>query len=321
MYNLQTIKGAAKLVDECLCVKKGETAVVVADLNNLSIAEIIAMALCERGIEFSICTMEPRDRHGAEPTAPISAAMCMADIIFLATTYSMTHSNARREANAKSARVLSLPGYFEGMLISGGLMADFQGIKPNVLKVAALLDHANTASIHSSNGTDLRIEIANRRGFAFTGIADQPGTWAAPPAIEATISPVEETTEGILVVDGCLMPGGMVNSEVRIEFSKGIAQNISGGYQAEELKRVLASYKDPNVYQTVELGIGMNPQNIFGRSYLENETTYGTVHIGLGEGRTFGSKISASAHIDLVLDRPTLEIDGKTIVSDREIYC
>ena len=55
------------------------------------------------------------------------------------------------------------------------------------------------------------------------------------------------------------------------------------------------------------------------REGLNQLVLNGTLHIGLGEGRTFGSKISAKAHVDFVLDRPTLELDGKIIVSDRKL--
>jgi leucyl aminopeptidase (aminopeptidase T) len=319
MQDFRRMSGAAKLLDECLRLKKGERAVIVTDLNTVKVAEVLASAIHERGCEVSLCIMTPRTRHGEEPTAAIAAAMSEADVVLMPVTYSLTHSNARKNANAKGARILTMPGYKEDMLVGGGLDADFQAIRPTVLKLAKLLEEAESVHVTSAAGTDLRLSIKGKKSCAFTGIADQPGTWAAPPAIEAATAPVEDSTTGILVVDGFLMPGGAVTSEVRIEFNKGKAVSITGGAQATEFRQLLAGYNDPNVYYAVELGFGLNTKAKFGRNYLEDETTYGTAHIGLGEGRTFGSTISACAHMDLVLDRPTVEIDGKVVLSDRQV--
>lgn len=319
MQNIMLTKGAAKLVDGCVCVRKGERVVIVTDLNKMAIAEVLAAVLYEREAELSICIMEPRSYHGQEPTAPIAAAMANTDVLLMPTTYSLTHTEARRKANQNGARILSLPGYTEDMLIGGGLDADFHSIRSTVLKAAKLFDNAESAHITSSKGTDLTISLKGKRSIYATGVADEPGSWAAPPAIEAAIAPVEDSTTGVLIVDGVLIPGGLVQSEVRIEFSQGKIKNISGGFQADEFRQLLARYDDPNIYYAVELGLGLNPKSKMGKNYLEDETTYGTVHIGLGEGRTFGSTISASAHIDVVLDRPTLELDGKVIVSDRNL--
>ncbi len=319
MEDFRRMRGAAKLLDECLDLKKGERALIVADLNTVKIAEVLAAAIHERDCEVSVCVMSPRTRHGEDPPAPIAAAMAAADAILMPVTWSLTHSNARRNANAKGARVLTLPGYKEDTLVGGGLDADFRAIRPTVMSLAKVLEQAEDAHITSAVGTDLHLSIKGKKGLSFTGIADKPGTWAAPPAIEATIAPVEDSTTGTLVVDGYLMPGGSVNSEVRIEFEKGKIVSISGKSQATEFRQLLSNYNDPNVYFAVELGFGLNPKARFGRNYLEDETTYGTAHIGLGEGRTFGSTISACAHMDLVLDRPTVEIDGKVVLSDRQV--
>jgi aminopeptidase len=320
MKRILLARNVAKLLDQCVKVTKEERALIVTDLNKLNISEMIGTLLEEREVEMSLCIMTPRRYHGEEPTAPIAAAMEKANVIFMPTTFSLTHTSARRNANEKGARILSLPGYTEEMLTIGGLNADFQRLRPMVVRVAQSLGEANEAHIVSTKGTDLRMSFVGKKSIYASGIADQPGSWAAPPAMEATIAPVEDSTTGVLMVDGVLLPGGLVQSEVKIEFSEGKIVSISGGWQAEAFRETVASYNDPNVYYASEFGIGLNPESRMGRNYLEDETTYGTLHIGLGEGRTFGSKITAKAHLDLVLDRPTLELDGKVFVSDRKIF-
>jgi leucyl aminopeptidase (aminopeptidase T) len=319
MKDILLAKGAAKLVDECLSIKAGERAVIVTDLNKVNIAHVLAFVLQERGNEVSIHIMKARTRHGEEPPDSIAAAMLNADVILMPTTYSLTHTKARQEANKKGARILSLPGYTEETLMGGGIEADFKAIRTEVVKAANLLDKGETARITSSLGSDFTASIKGKKSVIATGVADSPGTWGAPPAVEAAIAPEEGTASGILHVDGVLIPGGLVKDDVVVEFEKGKIVKISGGKQAHDFEQALQGYKDPNVFCAVELGIGFNPKAELGRNYLEDETTYGTLHLGLGEGRTFGSTISACAHLDLVFDRATLSIDGKEVVKNRVI--
>ena len=64
----------------------------------------------------------------------------------------------------------------------------------------------------------------------------------------------------------------------------------------------LESYDDPNIYCAVEMGMGMNPNARVGASSsLEDEAELGTMHIGIGNGITFGSSIRAKGHCDLVM--------------------
>lgn len=319
MREILMYKAAARLVDECLCVKRGEKVVIVTDFNTMNISTVLASVLMERDVDLSICVMKPRTRHSEDPPTPIAAAMEIADAVIMPTSYSLTHSSARRKANERGARVLSLPMYTEDVMLSSALDVNFQEMRPTVLKMADLLDIADSARITSASGTDLSMSLKGKSKRFNDCIADKPGVWAAPPGLEATIAPVEDSTNGVVVLDGVLIPGGTVEGEVRIEFKDGKIISITGGRQAEEFSKILAGYNDPNVFYAVELGIGLNPNSVLGRNMIESESCYGTVHIGLGEGKTFGSTISASAHLDIVLSNPELELDGKCVVKRREI--
>jgi leucyl aminopeptidase (aminopeptidase T) len=68
------------------------------------------------------------------------------------------------------------------------------------------------------------------------------------------------------------------------------------------------------------MGIGLNPKAKIGRGIeLEDEGEFGTTHLGIGNGITFGSSIRASGHLDLVIRHPIIEVDGKVILKDREV--
>jgi leucyl aminopeptidase (aminopeptidase T) len=107
---------------------------------------------------------------------------------------------------------------------------------------------------------------------------------------------------------------------VRVSFSKGVVSSIDGGKDAAALRALLESYDDPSVYRAVEMGIGLNPKAVLERSYLESEAEHGSMHLGIGDGTTFGISHRSPAHVDLVVRRPILELDGRTILKDGVLY-
>jgi leucyl aminopeptidase (aminopeptidase T) len=74
------------------------------------------------------------------------------------------------------------------------------------------------------------------------------------------------------------------------------------------------------MYCHVELGIGLNPNARIGRGIeLEDEGEFGTLHLGIGNGITFGSSIRAVGHIDLVIRHPIVQVDDTIALKNREV--
>ena len=69
------------------------------------------------------------------------------------------------------------------------------------------------------------------------------------------------------------------------------------------------------MYQAVELGLGMNPLARIGSGGgLEDEAELGTMHVGIGNGITFGSSVRAPGHCDLVIRDAKVVVDGLCIL-------
>ncbi len=318
------MRGVRKVLRDCLNVKSGEKVVIVTDTNKTGIAEAFAAEAYAEGAEVVICVMTPRTRHAEEPPEPVAAAMMAADVILAPTTYSLTHTKARIAATDEGARVANLPGYNVETLVGGAMEVDFLKIKPIVEKVDALFTKSKNIKVSTAPGTDLKLSIEGRKGVAQTSVCHEPGTFSPPPCIMPSVAPVEGTTEGVLIVDGLVVPyvtDGPLKNSIKVVFEKGRIVDIRGGEEALGLRRLLEGYKHPNVYLPVQLGLGMNPKARMGlgRGSAEDEGQYGTLIIGLGEGRTFGSSISAPAHIDLLCLKPTIELDGQVIMRDGEL--
>jgi leucyl aminopeptidase (aminopeptidase T) len=52
---------------------------------------------------------------------------------------------------------------------------------------------------------------------------------------------------------------------------------------------------------------------------MEDEGAYGTCHIGIGDNTSFDGTVKAASHIDLIMRKPTIKIDGKIIQKDGEL--
>jgi leucyl aminopeptidase (aminopeptidase T) len=318
MKEVSLARGVRMLLDVNLNLKAGETVLVVTDTNKQAIAEAIAFAASERGAEVSVITMLPRQRHAEEPPAAVARALLAVDVALLPVSFSLTHTLAARTARDAGCRIISLPACTEDMFADGSLEVDFLRLQPLVQAVGRQLSSSRQARVLSGGGAVLTLPLAGRASVDATGVCREPRTLGVPPNVETAVSPLEGATSGILNVDGVVAPGGPVSKPITVRFVDGRIAEIAGGADAAKLQALLDGYDDPNVFVPVELGIGMNPKARMGRgSVAEDEGEFGSVHIGLGNGATFGSSISAKAHIDLVLKAPRVELDGKVLLDNK----
>jgi leucyl aminopeptidase (aminopeptidase T) len=317
MKEVLMMTGARKLVEMCAGVQKGENVSIITDMATVNIASALAKVSVEKQAdEVTIFIMEPRKEHGMEPPTSIAAAMKNSDVIFIPTSKSIAHTEATQSAKAKGVRVITMAEFTEDMLISGGIEANFEEQAGVTEKIANLLTEAKKAELSTRKGTKLSLNLKGRKGRALTGLATQPGGYATPPNIEASIAPIEEGTHGVLIVDGSISGIGLLSSPVKIVFEKGRATSIEGGVEADKLKSILASANDPNVYFAAEFGLGLNPKAEPKGLLLEDEGVFGSAHIALGSNADFGGKLRTPLHIDNIILNVTVKVDETLIFED-----
>jgi leucyl aminopeptidase (aminopeptidase T) len=232
----------------------------------------------------------------------------------------VTHTYAVKEAAACGARLLVLTDFTEEMLIRGGIEADFRELKPLCQSVAEAFAKGNQVHLTSPGGTDLRMDITGRRGNALYCIVE-PGEFSTVPTVEANVSPLESTANGRIVADASIpyLGIGLLDEPVIAEVEKGFITKISGGRQAEILRKDLESHNDRNSFNIAELGIGLNPKCRMCGIMLEDEGVIGTAHIGIGTSITLGGNTKAPCHYDLLLWNPRVEVDGKLVIDGTRV--
>lgn len=320
MRNVQMAKGAETVVRRCANVRAGEQVLIVSEASKMSLAECIAEAVCAAGAEPTIVAMLPREQDGQEPPKSIAAAMKHTDVFLCVVGRSITHTNAVKDAVAAGARGLVLTHFSEDMLVRGGIEADFPAIAPTCKALAKALAGSKTVHLTTPMGTDLTYSAENRRGNALYGVVEA-GQFSTIPTIEANVSPLEGTANGVIVADASVpyLGIGVLEEPVVCRVEGGRILSIEGGKQAMRLKQDLADRNDPNVYNIAEMGVGLNPKCRFCGFMLEDEGVRGSVHIGIGTSITLGGTVKAACHYDLIMTGATVVADGRTLLRDGQI--
>ncbi len=227
-------------IKDCMGTKKNETVLVVTDENKRKIGLALYEMALKLGHEALIVEMKSRKINGEEPPVYVASLMKEFDVVLCPTTKSLTHTNARREASAKGARVATFPGINEEIMIRG-LNADYKKIAALTIKLCKIMEKTKIVRVTAPNGTDITMEITGRKALPSKGLFHKKGESGNLPTGESYCAPLEGKSNGVFVVDGSMAGVGMIGSKpIKIEVKNGLAVSITGGKEAKALNKMLA---------------------------------------------------------------------------------
>ena len=307
----QLVKTAEGVLSSCLAVKKGEDVLIVTDNTRKEIGEALYEAAGNLGCERLLTVMNERELSGQEPPKAVAAAMKSADVVIAPTAQSLTHTNARIEAAKAGTRVATMPGITEEMFSQGAMTADYSKVEKLTAVVTEMLSKASVAKIEK-DGHVLTININGRDGVPSPGVYREPGKCGNLPSGEAYIAPLEDGSEGEMIVDGSMVGIGKLDSPLHMVISGGKLRSVTGE-KSENLDVLLKNETNGTL---CELGIGTNEAAVLNGIILEDEKVYGTVHIAFGTNTSFGGVNKAECHMDGIILRPTLYLDDVKVIED-----
>ncbi|MFB6077797.1 MAG: aminopeptidase [Halarchaeum sp.] len=308
---MPTLREAADTaVVQCLGVTADESVAVVTDDDRRAIGDALYEAARDVTRDVTILQYPPGDQHGAEPPAPVAAAMRDADAFLAPTTKSLSHTRARSRASDAGVRGATLPGITEDVFTTG-LDADYTAIRRHCADVLAQVRDADEIRVTTDAGTDLTVEPGARDWRQDTGMVHEPGDFSNLPAGEVFVSP--ETANGTYVVDGTMMPHGLLDTELRFDVEDGYVTDISDDDVREQVEAAADDVGDA-AYNLAELGIGTNVAvtELVG-SVLLDEKAAGTVHVAIGDDAGIGGDVDAPLHLDGIIRDPTVYADGEVV--------
>lgn len=313
-------QSAHTLLTTCSNAKPEENILIVTDRSTMDVA-LLLWDEAENFPNKSIILMEERTMHGENPPALVAAAMKHADIIFGCTKFSLFHSDARREAVKNGARFVNMADYALSMMKDGGLTCDFEKNGEKCSYLASKLENKKVCQITTKKGTNFQCSIEGIAPTPQYARSLEPGSSSSPPDIECATCAVEGTGQGTIVVDASIPHPrlGLIREEITLTIEQSRIVSISGGEEAKILEDILESFQDENAYNIGEIGIGLNDKCQLNGRMLEDEGCDGTLHFGAGDNLGFGGKTSSKYHLDIIIDKPTLTVDGETLIEDGKI--
>jgi len=311
-------RAAHVVLNECMNLKNNERFLVVYDKNKESIANVFLKKAEKITKNADKVRINVGKVYGEEPVKHIADKMLGYDVILLVTTKSLSHTDARRRASRKGARIASMPNITKEVM-KRALNADYQKIREISKKIYDNLKDKRNIKLTTKKGTELVIPAGDGI-FEDLGLYHKKGSFGNLPAGEVGFAPKEGKTNGVLVIDETMAGIGRLRSPIKLLIKGGFVRKISGGEEAKKLKILLKKFKDKSVYNIAEFAVGTNYKANFSGIILEDEKVFGTVHLALGDNSSYpGGKIKAPVHLDGVISKPTVFADGKKIIKDGKL--
>ncbi len=313
---MPTLKeSASNALKICMGLKEDETVLVITDEKRRNIGYALWEIGRDSGNETIFVEIIERNINGEEPPEPVARLMQEVDVVIIPTTKSLTHTNARREACKSGARVGTLPGITEDMMIRT-MSADYHKIAKLSDHVTKILDDGKLVHVTSPSGTDIKMPIDGIKGISSRGLVTNPGEFGNLPSGEAYLMPEEGKSNGVIVVDGALAGIGLMEDDnITIEVKDGYATKITGGKEAKILIEQIEKL-GKQARNIAEFGVGTNYMAKLTGQILEDEKIMGTIHIALGNNITMGGTHDVKYHVDGIIMNPTVTIDGKMILDN-----
>ena len=326
MKKLTKLDSASTIaIKDCMGAKKNEKILVITDELKREIGLSLHENAIRLGYESLLVEMKSGKINGEEPSAAVADLMKKFDVVFCPTAKSLTHTDARRSASAKGVRIATFPGITKDVMIRG-MNADYKTISKRTIKLANLLETGKEIRVTAPAGTDISFKIAGRKAYASKGLFHARGESGNLPTGEAFLAPVEGSSNGVFVVDGSMAGLGLIKNAnlpirqagIKIEVENGYATKITGSILANKLK-VMLDKVGRDARNIAEFGIGTNDSAKLSGVLLEDEKVMGTIHIALGNNVSMGGSVNVPIHIDGVVKKPTVWMDGRMIMKDGKL--
>ena len=315
-------RGAGIVIRNWMKLKPWEKLLIVTNEDHMEEARALKYSAQKRSASVSLMIVEKKGRHVGVFFDENETIFDGYNAIIAATSYSLVTTKAAKRAIKRGSKFLSLPLHTNDRrsMLSYSFMA--MDTKKSKLMAKVIMNHLNSASvvhITTKAGTDLKMYKRNRPAGFFNGVV-KDGKGFSSASIEAYVPIEEDMTEGIMILDGSLGYIGKVNEPFAVRFEKGRIVDIADSPEGRKLKEYMEEFHDPGIYVAGELGIGLNSlSRCEGNCYIEDESAYGTFHIGVGRNIALGGKHEANGHFDLVVHDPDIYVDNRKIMEKGKI--
>jgi 2,5-dihydroxypyridine 5,6-dioxygenase len=326
-------------------VRPGDRVVIVTDTSHDQLVwQVAAAAVRDLGGEPTVTIFPPRPADYQAPPDSVVASLKASDLGILLTTTSLLHAPGLEDVMETTPVVVMDGGLTAEMLTRGAVHADYTLVKELTHKVAAGVFGADASQVRMTceNGSDITLSVEGRivvppppapdyvplrvERFAESdmyGAREGSRAYAvAFPGGEVNTAPIEDSANGVVYIDTCMHHLGRLEEPIRVAVEAGRIVNISGGHQADELRRYIATYGDDNSwFLPTEFSVGTNYAARVTGVQREDKNILGAIHVGLGRNDDVGGALHSCLHMDGIILRPTLMVDDELKIERGRILC
>jgi len=309
-------------------VKPGERVLVIAEEASSPVLVDAFMAAAHAAKAVPILMIFPTGYPHCELHEAVAEAMKKSDVVFDLSTVPHSYSQAYKEAMEAGARIVFTYGanemvYLELMLGFDPVYGkdpsfDHEEMLEKEKRLCELFTKASTCKVLSKKGTNITVTVKGREPTYHGMGAYKPGVQDGFPGGIVSVPPVEESGNGVLVVDGSLRGVGLLKTPVKLTLQNGRITKIEGGVEAEKFKQYIEKFDDPRMYLMAHINIGVNPKARLTGTIFEDEKILGSTTWGFGSQMPGWRQnpTRAKSHIDATMLDSTLLLDDKVIIQD-----
>jgi leucyl aminopeptidase (aminopeptidase T) len=310
----ELLSASTVAIRDCMGARAGERVLVVTDEPLRPIGQALQRAARDLELDVLLVEMLPRRSHGEEPPPEVADLMKRVDIVLCPTSKSLTHTDSRRAASLAGARVATLPGVTEAIMVRC-MNANYNEIAARTHRLCERLEQTKVVRVQAPGGTDITMPIGGRHAHASSGLFREKGQWGNLPTGEAYLAPLEGQSNGVVVVDGSMAGVGLLSQPIRIAVEHGYATEITGGRDAQRLIDLLEPH-GRDARTVAEFGVGTNDKAMLTGIILEDEKVMGTIHIAFGDNKSMGGTVRVASHLDGLVKNPTVCFDDVKVMED-----
>ena len=312
-------RGANIVVRNWVRLKPWESLLIVSSNNYMREAKAIRRSALKRALRIDMMIVEDVGKDVGVCFDKNENVFDDYSAIIAATEYSLVTTLAAKRAIRQGKKFLSLPlSTSDGvsMLEYDFLTMDTKKSKLMANIIMKYIENSSTIRVESKSGTNLVFNKRGRKPGFYNGVC-KDGKGFSSASIEVYVPIVEDATDGVMIVDCSLGYLGKCEQPLKLVLEKGRITEIEDNPCGHKLKEYIESFQDENMFVASEFGIGLNTlSKCLGRCYIEDESAYGTFHIGFGRNLALGGILEARGHSDLVAKEPDIYVDNRQIMSE-----
>jgi aminopeptidase len=203
------------------------------------------------------------------------------------------------------------------------MQTDYSVIGRQAAWLAATMRRAREVQITCPKGTNLRFAVDSRPVECDDGVIGEEDLARGAvllnlPSGEVCYAPPESSVYGRAFIEVAFWNGQAIR-DLELEFTAGQVRAIAATEGFDLFVDTVENAGGDSRWLG-EFGIGLNPavRQVLGYTLLD-EKMLGTAHIALGENRALGGENNSALHWDLVIQHPTVSLDGIPVLLEGKL--